>query len=82
MSVDYHLSRLEATLGTPAFDAAFAALKADRSMKAPDVAAVASAFVALTATSAPKNQSLDRIRRRNDNLLDARQKDAVLSHRG
>jgi len=81
MSVDHHLARLEATLGTPAFDAAFADLKADPGMKASDVAAVASTFVAHTAKSAPRNQSLQRIRARHDNVLDSRNKDAVLSRR-
>lgn len=80
-NISMHLANLNRTFGTPAFDAAFAALKNDRTMRAEEVAVVASSFVSKTAKSAPRRRSLERILARHENRLDSIGKDAVLSHR-
>lgn len=65
------LAKLESTLGTTEFDVVFQSLK---SMKATEVAAIASAFVSKTAKSAPKGESLTRIYRRHLNIVQSASK--------
>ncbi len=67
------LAKLEETLGTPEFDAAFQVLK---TMKATEVAVIASQFISKTAKSAPKSESLQRIYSRHISLVDSANKRA------
>ena len=78
----HHLAKLDATLGTDAFDGAFEAMKADRAMNAEAVAAVASQFMSHTARSAPKSESLRRIYSRHASLIDSANKRAWQKGRG
>jgi hypothetical protein len=80
--VEYYLNRLETTLGKADFDVVFSELCGDKRMKREDINAVASRFVSRTAKSATRQDSLERIMRRHENILDSKQKDAVLSHHG
>lgn len=65
------LAKLEETLGTAEFDATFAIVK---TMKAAEVAAIASKFVSKTAKSAPRRDSLQRIYARHISLVDSANK--------
>lgn len=76
---DSYAARLEAALGKPEFDTVYAEMAADRQMTRERVSRVASLFVSQTARGAKKSDSLQRIRSRHDNLVDARAKDAVLT---
>jgi hypothetical protein len=72
--VALHLSALQATLGTPEFDDAYAALEKDRRVKKIELAAIATAFVSKTAQSAAKGQTLKRIYARHLSLVDSTNK--------
>ncbi len=70
--VNNYLGRLEATLGTAAFDAVFDDMK--MKLTRTDINAVASQFMSKTAKSAPKRESLQRIYSRHKSMIDSANK--------
>lgn len=73
MNIDKHVRNLEQTLGTPAFEAAYAVVAR---LTREEVNKIASLFVARTAKSASKNDSLRRIHARHADLVDLARKNA------
>lgn len=72
--VEFHLQALQTTLGTPSFDAAYAALERDSRVTAPKLAEITTRFVSRTGKSAPKKQMLQRIYAHHAGLVDLAKK--------
>ncbi len=72
--VQFYLESLETTLGTPNFEAAYAALEGDARVTGPKLAEITSRFVSRTGRTAPRRQMLQRIYARHASLVDLARK--------
>lgn len=76
-----YIAKLESALGDSSFDPVFEALTKDKRVRKEEAAAIASQFVSKTPKSAKKADSLQRIRSRNDNIVDSIRKREALRGR-